>query len=41
MLLEVRPEMADTLHRYARYGFVPLGAQDDLPRPGSFLAIHF
>ena len=41
MLLEVGPEMADTLHRYARYGFVPLAAGDDLPRPGEFLAIRF
>jgi GNAT superfamily N-acetyltransferase len=41
LVLEIGPEMADTLHRYARYGFVPLAAGDELPRPGNFLAIHF
>jgi GNAT superfamily N-acetyltransferase len=41
MLLEIGPEMADTIHRYTRYGFVPLSENDNLPRPGSFLAIKF
>jgi putative acetyltransferase len=41
LLLQVGPEMADTIHRYYRYGFVPLSENADLPRPGKFLAIHF
>ena len=41
LLLQVGPEMADTIHRYYRYGFEPLPENADLPRPGKFLAIHF
>ena len=40
ILLEIRPEMVDTIHRYSRYGFSPVPEGEDLPRPGSFLAIR-
>ena len=39
ILLEIRPEMKDTLEGYWRYGFVP--ESESLPRPGAFLAIRF
>jgi len=41
ILLEVRPEMQDTVKAYARYGFAPVEGGVDLPRPGDFLAINF
>jgi len=40
ILLEVRPEMKDTVAGYSRYGFLPLGEGEDAPRAGQFLAIH-
>lgn len=40
ILLELRPEMEDTVERYGRYGFVPVAEGEDLPRPGRFMAIH-
>ena len=39
ILLEVRPEMKDTIKGYARYGFAP--DDNDIPRLGEFLAIQF
>lgn len=39
ILLEVGPEMKDTIKGYGRYGFAP--DDQDLPRPGEFLSIRF
>ena len=39
ILLEVSPEMNDTIKGYGRYGFAP--DDRDLPRPGEFLSIRF
>src|SRR5262245_41100433 len=39
MLLEIRPEMRSTLHRYGRYGFAPLDAAAKAPRSGRFLSM--
>jgi ribosomal protein S18 acetylase RimI-like enzyme len=41
ILLEVRPEMQETIKAYTRYGFAPLEDAENLPRPGEFLAIRF
>jgi GNAT superfamily N-acetyltransferase len=41
ILLEIGPEMQDTIKAYARYGFAPVEGEEDLPRPGEFLAIRF
>ena len=40
-MLEVRPEMGETIKGYARYGFAPVTDVESLPRPGEFLAINF
>jgi GNAT superfamily N-acetyltransferase len=39
ILLEIRPEMEEDIRHYARFGFVHLTDKDDLPRPGTFMAI--
>ncbi len=39
ILLEVGPEMKDTIKSYGRYGFAP--DDRDLPRAGEFLSIRF
>ena len=38
VLLELRPEMEDTVKGYSRYGLTP--ESEDLPRPGEFLSIR-
>ena len=38
ILLELRPEMKDTVDRYSRYGFAP--ETEDLPRPATFMSIR-
>ena len=39
ILLEIRPEMEEDIRHYARFGFVHLTDKDDLPRPGTFMAM--
>jgi putative acetyltransferase len=38
ILLELRPEMEDTMDRYSRYGFTD--ETENLPRPGTFMSIR-
>jgi len=38
ILLELRPEMKDTVDRYSRYGFTE--ESEDLPRPANFMSIR-
>jgi len=38
ILLELRPEMKDTVERYSRYGFAE--ESEDLPRPADFMSIR-
>ena len=38
ILLELRPEMEDTVDRYSRYGFAE--ESEDLPRPANFMSIR-
>lgn len=40
VLLELQPHMQETVKRYGRYGFVPVPEGEELPRPGTFMAIN-